>query len=177
MCTEVDASQRDTSAATGTAAETAASEAAFQYAEGVSDEATLRALVERAVKGALVAVRNDAAAISKFGILLNGSLDEGEAIAGEFYLPALAPTNPFLHRLHPDHSEGFPITRRISLTVDDAASGEETLAAYGVRQLTGVYEEEIFGLHKALGPNQDIGLKTQGRFNLNRLTLVDSLNF
>ena len=37
-------------------------------------------------------------------------------------------------------------------------------------------KEEIFGLHKPLGPNQDIGLKVEGAFVLNRITLVDTLN-
>ena len=164
-------------AATSTAANSTGKLAFFQFGEGVDDPATLRALVDRAVNKALLAIRNDAAAISKAGILLNGKLVEGGEISGEFFLPARAPTNPFMHRLHPDHSAGIAITRRVSLSVDATGSSGETLAAYGVRQLTGEYEEEIFGLHKPLGPNKDIGLKTKGRFNLNRLTLVDSLNF
>lgn len=160
---------------TTTASEAAAEEASFQYAQGVTDAADLRVLTDRAVSKALIAEQNTAASLPKFQVTLNGTLEAGSAINGEFYLPALAPSNPFLHRLHPDHSSGFEITRRIVLTVDDGSGAG--LASYGVSRLTGSYEEEIFGLHKALGPNQDIGLKTRGSFTLNRLTLADSLNF
>lgn len=159
--------------AAATAASTAANEASFQLGEGVLDAADLRVLTERAVENALGAIMNTAAALPKYEITLNGSLESGGVVIGEFFLPGLAPTNPFLHRLHPDHRSGFEITRRIQLVVD----GESSLSSYGVSSFTGTYEEEIFGLHKPLGPNQDIGLKTSGSFKLNRLTLVDSLNF
>ena len=39
--------------------------------------------------------------------------------------------------------------------------------------------EEIFGLHKPLGPTPataPIGLKTEGRFELNRISEIDVLN-
>ena len=52
-------------------------------------------------------------------------------------------------------------------------------AGYGVDQVTGTYREEIFGLHKPLGPdpaNSPIGLKTEGRFQLNRISFIDTLN-
>jgi len=161
-------------AAASTAASTAASEAAYQYAAGVTDSGDLRKLTVNAVSKALVGIRNNAAALPMNQVTLNGELAVGEAINGEFYLPALAPSNPFMHRMHPDHTEGIAITRRIQLIVD---SDGPTQASYGVSLLTGTYEEEIFGLHKPLGSSQDIGLKTQGRFTLNRLTLADSLNF
>jgi hypothetical protein len=45
-----------------------------------------------------------------------------------------------------------------------------------VQRITGVYREEIFGLHKPLGPQQDKGLKVEGRFELNRISLIDALN-
>lgn len=157
------------------AAETAASEVEFQYNAGVRDEAELLYFANFATNKALVAERNEAAALPKFSVPLDGQLEPGDAISGQFYLPALAPTNPFLHRLHPDHTTGIPITRHISLSVD--SSQESELSSYGVRVLTGTYEEELFGLHKPLGAQQDVGLKTKGDFTLNRITLVDSLNF
>jgi len=45
-----------------------------------------------------------------------------------------------------------------------------------VASVTGVYREEIFGLHKPLGANKDIGLKAEGRFQLNRVSRIDTLN-
>jgi len=93
-------------------------------------------------------------------------------------LPANHPTNPFRHRRHPDHSTGFDITRNVRLDFD--ALGTNSLAmSYGVNKITGTYREEVFGLHKPLGPQPDtspIGLKTEGRFELNRISLIDTLN-
>ncbi|MGZ0657537.1 hypothetical protein ACWPKO_02175 [Coraliomargarita sp. W4R53] len=160
------------------AAVTATTEALFQLNAGVDDEAALIYLTQSKVNKALVAVRNDVAALSQYVIPFSGSLVDGESVQGTLHLPALAPTNPFLHRLHPDHSEGFPIVREIQLTVDNGLLEQNfALTGLGVSQLTGVYEEEIFGLHKPLGPSQDVGLKTQGIFTLNRLSLIDTLNF
>lgn len=93
-------------------------------------------------------------------------------------LPANHPTNPFRHRRHPDHRTGFDITRNIRLDFD--ALGTNSLAmSYGVNKIKGTYREEVFGLHKPLGPQPNtspIGLKTEGRFELNRISLIDSLN-
>lgn len=165
-----------------TAAQKAASEANFQYKNGLDDASKdkpdMTVIVTTAVEKALVAIRNESAALPLYSVQLDGSLAAGSSLTGEFYLAALAPTNPFLHRLHPDHTKGFPITRRISISVDEIVGGSDFIqSGYGVKQLKGSYTEEIFGLHKPLGPNQDIGLKTSGSFSLNRLTLVDTLNF
>lgn len=167
----------DYQAAATTAAKTAAAEVFFQWKAGVTGNAELTFLTQRAVNRALTAARNRAAALPQSSIPFSGSLQVGGALNGTIHLPALAPTNPFLHRRHPDHTEGFPITRRISLTVDAPPPGDSGLAGYGVSRISGTYAEELFGLHKPLGSNQDVGLRTQGTFTLNRLTFVDTLNF
>jgi hypothetical protein len=82
-----------------------------------------------------------------------------------------------LHRRHPDHTEGYPITRKISLTVSPSDSESNGRAGYGVTRISGTYFEEIDGLHKPLGPSQNIGLRARGTFTLNRISYVDSLNF
>ena len=49
----------------------------------------------------------------------------------------------------------------------------------GVDKITGTYREEILGLHKPLGPQPDtspIGLKVEGTLELNRISLIDTLN-
>ena len=100
----------------------------------------------------------------------------GSGLTTTLLLPANHPTNPFRHRRHPDHTTGFDITRVIRLTFqaqDDQASAR---AGYGVDRISGTYEEEIFGLHKPLGPNRDIGLKVCGTFQLNRISRIDTLN-
>ena len=122
-------------------------------------------------------MRNQAAVLPQTSIPLSGSLEASGSMQGTIYLPALAPTNPFLHRQHPDHTEGRPITRNISMTVNAPDADDSGRAGYGVSRLSGIYQEEIHGLHKPLGSNQDTGLITRGTFTLNRLSFADSLNF
>ncbi len=97
-------------------------------------------------------------------------------LTGSLLLPANHPTNPFRHRRHPDHVIGFDITRNLRLDFDGAVGSAPTRAGYGVDRVTGTYREEIFGLHKKLGPQQNLGLRVEGKFELNRISLVDTLN-
>lgn len=170
-------SQSQFQSAASQAAKTAAAEVVFQYAAGVRGQTELRFYANRAVTKALGTIREAAAIIPQNEIRLLGQLMPGQTIEGTLQLPALAPSNPFMHRRHPDHTEGFAITRKISLSVDPSHPEQPTRAGYGVSQITGVYFEEIFGLHKPLGASQNIGLRTRGTFTLNRLTFTDSLNF
>ncbi len=98
------------------------------------------------------------------------------ALEGTAFLPAGHPTNPFRHRRHPDHRYGYDITRKIRLDFDAGPTGALEPAGFGVERLTGVYREELTGLHKPLGPNKDVGLRVEGRFELNRISLIDALN-
>ena len=102
---------------------------------------------------------------------LNGELEFQKTVSGEISLAASAPTNPFMHKQHPDHVVGYDIRRVITMNVDDLS-----LAGYGVSKLSGVYQEEIFGLHKPLGADKDVGLKTKGTFTLNRISTISKLN-
>ncbi len=100
-------------------------------------------------------------------------------LSGRIYLPASHPTNPFRHRRHPDHTVGFNIERNVRFDFDDTDGGALQPSGYGVDLITGVYREEIFGLHKPLGPAPEtdpIGLRTEGRFTLHRISLIDTLN-
>lgn len=100
-------------------------------------------------------------------------------LSGILYLPASHPTNPFRHRRHPDHTTGFDIRRVIRFDFDGVSGSALESAGYGVDRICGTYREEIFGLHKPLGPAPEtapIGLKTEGRFELNRISQIDSLN-
>jgi hypothetical protein len=110
-------------------------------------------------------------------VLMNGTLLAGGSLAGSVYLGASHPTNPFRHRMHPDHTVGYSITRNLNIQFDSATSTNAfKTAGFGVDVLTGTYREEIMGLHKPLGPSQNIGLITEGTIKLNRLSLVDTLN-
>lgn len=98
------------------------------------------------------------------------------ALQGTLRLPASHPTNPFRHRRHPDHTVGFDITRLLRLDFNGVSGGTLERAGYGVDRITGTYREEIMGLHKKLGPAQDVGLRVEGTFELQRLSLIDALN-
>jgi hypothetical protein len=100
-------------------------------------------------------------------------------LTGTILLPANHPTNPFRHRRHPDHTTGFDIERRLRLDFDGATTNVLAKASFGVDQIVGTYREELFGLHKPLGPQPDtapVGLRTEGRFELNRISRIDTLN-
>lgn len=101
------------------------------------------------------------------------------ALTAAIFLPANHPTNPFRHRRHPDHTTGFDIRRQIRIDFDAAPSNELQRVSFGVDQIHGTYREEIFGLHKPLGPapqTNPIGLKVEGQFELNRISHIDTLN-
>lgn len=98
------------------------------------------------------------------------------ALEGTLRLAASHPTNPFRHRRHPDHRVGFDVTRKLRLDFDGEAGGTLERAGYGVDRITGVYREEILGLHKPLGPARDVGLRVEGKFQLQRLALIETLN-
>lgn len=100
----------------------------------------------------------------------------GSALATEVILPANHPTNPFRHRRHPDHTTGFDIRRLVNLSFAATDGKLLSRSGYGVDRISGTYAEEIFGLHKPLGPSKNIGLKVAGTFQLHRVSLIDTLN-
>lgn len=170
-----------TSDFTGSAA--LAAEAAAQgavtarFSGGLPSEVSnkARSSAKKALADAGVYAAADAVVVNE--VLLQGQLAAGQTVSGSIYLGAYHPTNPFRHRRHPDHTAGYEITRQLSLEVNTLpGSASFQTASYGVDRLTGVYREEIHGLHKPLGPDQNIGLRTQGFFTLNRVSLVDALN-
>src|SRR5262249_16050968 len=73
------------------------------------------------------------------------------------------PTNPFLHRYHPDHDnlndsyapiptnapqEVFTITRKIQFTFTPTDPSGTTDTDYGATDIGGTYRETITGLHQ-----------------------------
>ena len=76
------------------------------------------------------------------------------ALLGTIFLPASHPTNPFRHRRHPDHRFGYDITRVVRLDFDSGTGGNLDRAGYGVDRISGVYREEVSGLHKPLDPTR-----------------------
>jgi len=108
---------------------------------------------------------------------LAGTFAAGQTLTGSIYLGASHPNNPFRHRRHPDHTIGYPITRALTIQFDSSSSTNASLTVgFGVDRITGTYREEIQGLHKPLGQNQNIGLITDGVVVLDRISLKDTLN-
>ncbi len=122
--------------------------------------------------GKLVGVRHGTVAydFAGFDLPLIGGVGPGVGCAGTIALAKDAATNPFRHRFHSDHREGFDIGRQFSIQFNGAPGNALVEGPnYGVQRLTGTYKETITGLHK-------IPLKVQGAVTLDRVSTVDVLN-
>lgn len=98
----------------------------------------------------------------------------GVTLTGTIYLGADHPTNPFRHKWNPIESHGYAITRKLTINFDSTNSA--SMLGFGVDHISGTYHESIFGLHKPLGPNQDVGLLTDGIIKLDRVSPIAVLN-
>ncbi|MBL4671563.1 MAG: hypothetical protein JKX81_04830 [Arenicella sp.] len=96
-------------------------------------------------------------------LAMTGSL--GSALEATNFLSEDAPTNPFRHKFHDRHGQGFDIIRVMSLTFDNSASG--ALGA-GYSELNGSFTETVTGLHK-------YPIISAGDFTLKRLSDVTEL--
>ena len=160
-----------------TAANAAASGAMKEKSKLLSTPESIRDSAMTAAVNALSTVYAFASRSLLPELPMNGEFGPGgSGLSATVVLPANHPTNPFRHRRHPDHTTGIDIPRLLSLSFDGADSRPAGRAGYGVDRISGVYEEEIFGLHKPLGPSRDIGLRVRGRFQLHRISLIDTLN-
>lgn len=112
---------------------------------------------------------------------LEGDFDLGKALTCTLSTPVDHPTNPYVHKYHPDHDnltarfdgpaeEGYATSRVIELEFTPTPpQGTAPTPDYGYSQMGGVYRETIVGLHKQ-------PLKASGQFSLNRISLVAELN-
>jgi hypothetical protein len=122
--------------------------------------------------GKLVGLRYSAVAYDfpGFEMTMIGGIGPGLGCGGRIDIDKSAPTNPFRHKFHPDHGQGFDIIRVFSLAFDGAPNDPLKAApGYGVDRITGTYRESVAGLHK-------ITLKTEGTVTLNRISTVPTLN-
>jgi hypothetical protein len=179
------------SAAFGQAAQQAATAAAAAAVEEratdpLFTEVTLRSAALPAAANALDTLYATAARAMRTELFMSGRFGPPAAGAGDeahltacIYLPARHPTNPFRHRRHPDHTLGFDVRRVVRLAFDGVEGDALEPAGFGTQRVSGTYREELFGLHKPLGPAPDtapIGLKVEGRFELRRVSRIDTLN-
>ncbi|MDR3457974.1 MAG: hypothetical protein P4N60_11050 [Verrucomicrobiae bacterium] len=135
--------------------------------------ATLAAV--NTLKDANVYAAADALTLNE--VVMTGQLAAGGVLTGTIYLGADHPTNPFRHKWNPIERHGYAITRALTVTFDAAPDpNASALPGFGVDHITGTYHESILGLHKPLGPNQDIGLLTDGTITLQHISPVAVLN-
>ena len=157
-----------------TAAEAAATAAMKEKADLLATPASIKDKAREAAINALSSVLSAASRSLLTELPMTGSF--GTSLATEIVLPANHPTNPFRHRRHPDHTTGFDIRRLVNLTFQPTDGQLLSRTGYGVDRISGTYAEEIFGLHKPLGPSKNTGLKVAGTFQLHRISLIDALN-
>ncbi len=110
---------------------------------------------------------DDPSAAEAETLALTGNIGLGQTLVGELTLGEDHPLNPFKHKYHPDHRSGFDVTRTITLTFDSAKDPDD--ADSGVNTFAGDYEEVIEGIHK-------IEIRAKGRFTINRVSMVPTLN-
>ena len=162
------------SGSVATAAEAAATAALKEKADLLATPASINDKAREAAINALSSVLAAASRSLLTELPMTG--DFGTALATQIVLPANHPTNPFRHRRHPDHTTGFDIRRLVNLSFQPVDGQLLSRTGYGVDRISGIYAEEIFGLHKPLGPSKNIGLKVAGTFQLHRVSLIDTLN-
>lgn len=127
---------------------------------------------------------------------VSGAVSKTGLLMCEITLPANHPTNPFLHRYHPDHDnwdaryekhfpedkeagapeESFEVTRTIKLSFEEkyppGCQGESCRQypppSWGYSSLGGLYEETFTGLHRDQ-------ITVTGTFKLDRVSTVGQL--
>ncbi|HVV74113.1 MAG TPA: hypothetical protein VHI52_21850, partial [Verrucomicrobiae bacterium] len=118
-------------------------------------------------------------------LTMTGSFGVGNSVTTTIRLTPQTPTNPFLHRYHPDHDnldsffnpisgsnavqEVYTISRQIELQFAATDPTGQTATDYGYNEIGGYYQETISGLHR--NP-----LATSGVFHLRRLSTAPVLN-
>ncbi|MBW8864293.1 MAG: hypothetical protein JF609_05095 [Verrucomicrobia bacterium] len=166
--------------ATFSSAASMAATSASQSLMGVSgsqNQKTQIAILAAAntLKDANVYTAADALTLNE--VLMTGQFAPANNLTGTIYLGADHPTNPFRHQWNPIHRHGYAVTRALSISFDSASSTNAIgQPGFGVDHITGSYHESVSGLHKPLGPNQDIGLIAEGTIKLDRVSLVGTLN-
>lgn len=120
-----------------------------------------------------------AAATNNF-LDLAGFFAVGQALTGAVSLPHDHPTNPFLHRYHPDHDnltarfdgpavEAYATRRDLRLEFTAAPTDGPAAPDFGYNEMGGHYRETITGIHKH-------PIHVSGTFRLSRVSLITALN-
>ncbi len=128
--------------------------------------------------------------------VLDGSVGSGSvAVPGtlsrSISLPFDDPTNPFVHKYHPDHDnkdprgqplsagkESYSVTREVTFTFTSTPPpGSTVTSGWGSTVIGGNYAEVIHGLHKdSAGVGAGNGLNIKGTFELRRISELGSIS-
>ncbi len=112
---------------------------------------------------------------------MSGAVSPTGSVSVNLAMPSDFPTNPFLHRYHPDHDnldrqflgfvpEAYAFTRFIELVFSPTPrEGTTTPPDWGDSRLGGVYSEKITGLHRH-------PIFVAGTFVIERMSAVPVLN-
>lgn len=111
---------------------------------------------------------------------LDGDFGGDRTLQGAVVVEPDLPTNPFLHRYHPDHNnldeqflnyreEAFRVVRDMQFVFSASPPEANPLPGWGDTRIGGTFEEAIVGLHR--NP-----IFVSGRFELRRVSAVAVLN-
>ncbi|AKS42486.1 hypothetical protein [Wenzhouxiangella marina] len=111
---------------------------------------------------------------------LAGAFGANGLLTGSIVLDPEFPTNPFLHRYHPDHDnldpqflnfreEAFEVTREFEFFFSLNDPEQLNPPEYGDEELAGAYSESISGLHRST-------VFVSGTFRMRRVSTVPLLN-
>ncbi|MES2923509.1 MAG: hypothetical protein V4819_18280 [Verrucomicrobiota bacterium] len=111
---------------------------------------------------------------------LSGSFGIGQPLTATLGVPGNHPTNPYLHKYHPDHdnlnaqfngpaAESFQTTRQISFSFAATPPDGPAVPDFGYDEMGGNYQEVISGLHKN-------AIHLGGTFRLSRVSPIAEIN-
>lgn len=120
----------------------------------------------------------------------SGTVGNSSALSGTIGIPFNDPTNPFVHKYHPDHDnkdargaaldagkESYSISREVSFTFTPSPPpGSTTTTGWGSSVIGGTYAEIIQGLSKdTSGVGNGDGIRISGTFELRRVSELGTL--
>ncbi len=111
---------------------------------------------------------------------MSGSFGPGGTVFGTIVLDPEFPTNPFLHRYHPDHNnldeqflnfraDAYEVTRELEFFFSNEDPEGFDRPEWGEEELAGTYTEALTGLHRST-------IFVSGIFRMRRVTNVPLLN-
>ena len=134
----------------------------------ITDDALIEKYSNSAIRGGKEVGRRISSVVFPGPVEMGGTFEVGSTVTGISTIGYDDPLNPFKHKYHPDHAEGYVVDRTISLTFTPVDPTGSCIPGWGDRIMGGTYREEIAGLHKAT-------LQVEGIFRLHKVSDVEEL--